>query len=194
MASYTFDEQARVITVEAPDITITCQEIYNFLKKHESHASSMSKPTYVLAAGKTDLGAIGQTVITLTLTDVLVKFEDRPGPTYEICNVIAGNLVGVDEFSASQYPLTDSTFVFASISQATTGASIVEDTQTEAMLLMRKILDNALETDPVTGKMTLYDDDGVTPIREWNIYEDIAKTQPYRSQGTEVRDKPAELP
>jgi hypothetical protein len=69
----------------------------------------------------------------------------------------------------------------------------IDDTQTADMSLMRKILDNRFHTDPVTGKATLYDDDGVTPIREWDIYEDVAATQPYRSQGTERRDPPVEI-
>jgi hypothetical protein len=67
----------------------------------------------------------------------------------------------------------------------------IDDTQSADMSLMRKILDNRFHTDPVTGKAILYDDDGVTPIREWDIYEDVAATQPYRSQGTERRDPPS---
>lgn len=60
--------------------------------------------------------------------------------------------------------------------------------------LIRMILDNRLQTDPSTGKMTLYDDDGLTPIREWNIWEDILQAQAYQSQGSERRDAPTVLP
>jgi hypothetical protein len=59
--------------------------------------------------------------------------------------------------------------------------------------LIRRILDNRLHTDPATGIMTLYGDDGVTPLRQWNIWEDIAAAQAYRSQGTERRDAPVDL-
>jgi hypothetical protein len=53
--------------------------------------------------------------------------------------------------------------------------------------LMRKIGTNRLVTDPTTGLMTLYDDDNVTVVKVWDIYEDVAETQPYQGQGIEVR-------
>lgn len=78
--------------------------------------------------------------------------------------------------------------------QVSTLVEVRTDTTAAADLaLMRRILDNRIESDPNTGKLTLYDDDGVTPIREWDIYEDIAAVQPYRSQGTERRDPPTEI-
>lgn len=70
---------------------------------------------------------------------------------------------------------------------------VVDTTQADDLALIRKILDNGLRTNPDTGKLTLYDDDGITPIREWDIYEDVAGTQPYRGQGSERRDPPVEI-
>lgn len=43
-------------------------------------------------------------------------------------------------------------------------------------------------TSPTTGRMTLYDDDGVTPLEEWDIWENEGETIPYRGRGVEVRD------
>lgn len=195
MATLTFDIAAREATVVSPDLNILCQEIYDQFRDIEDNACSMQLPSFIAGAGKTDLGAIGQTVITVSLLDGWrVQFEDRGGPGFVVGTVTQGNLVGFDSLGASQYPLTDSTFVFATISQATTGSIQVETSQTEALVLLRKILDNRLETDPVAGKMTLYDDDGITPIREWDVYEDVAATQPYRSQGSERRDPPTVIP
>lgn len=68
-----------------------------------------------------------------------------------------------------------------------------DETAAADLSLMRKILDNGLRTDPETGKLTLFDDDGVTPIRQWDIYEDVDGTQPYRGQGSERRDAPVEI-
>lgn len=57
------------------------------------------------------------------------------------------------------------------------------DTQLAAELaqatLARKILKNRTETDPVTGIMTVYDDDGTTPLYTANIYTDVAGATPY---------------
>jgi len=52
------------------------------------------------------------------------------------------------------------------------------DTQLAAELaqatLARKILKNRTETNPATGVMTIYDDDGTTPLYTANLYTDVA--------------------
>ena len=55
--------------------------------------------------------------------------------------------------------------------------------------LFRKILQNRKVTDPVTGILTIYDDDDVTPLLTANIYEDASGTVPYRSRGLERQDR-----
>ena len=52
-----------------------------------------------------------------------------------------------------------------------------------------KVLVNNTITDPVTGIMTLFDDDGVTPLRTWNLFEDVDGLQTYRGQGAERKDQ-----
>lgn len=55
--------------------------------------------------------------------------------------------------------------------------------------VIRKVLTNRMETDPATGIMTLYDDDG-TVLYTGDIFENIeSPLQPYRGQGMERRDK-----
>lgn len=57
-------------------------------------------------------------------------------------------------------------------------ASANLDTQLAAELaqatLARKILKNRTETNPATGVMTIYDDDGTTPLYTANLYTDVA--------------------
>lgn len=55
--------------------------------------------------------------------------------------------------------------------------------------LIRKYLTNKTITDPVAGNQIVYDDDGVTPLIQGNLFEDAAGTQPYRGQGAERREK-----
>lgn len=65
--------------------------------------------------------------------------------------------------------------------------------QESAMLnLIKKLLINELITNPTTGQITLLDDDNATVILQSDIYEDVAKTQPYRGRGIEVREKLAD--
>jgi hypothetical protein len=60
---------------------------------------------------------------------------------------------------------------------------------TEDSELARKLSQNRLETDPVTGIMTLYDDDDVTVLLTGQLYEDVLAAQTYRGQGAERRER-----
>lgn len=59
----------------------------------------------------------------------------------------------------------------------------------KVMALMSKILRNKSVTNPNTGQMTVYDDDGVTPLLVANLYEDSAGATPYRGKGAERRER-----
>jgi hypothetical protein len=48
---------------------------------------------------------------------------------------------------------------------------------------------NKTVTDPVTGKFTVYDDDGVTVLFEADLWENAGGSQRYRGQGAERRDR-----
>lgn len=62
---------------------------------------------------------------------------------------------------------------------------LVEGTDTR---LSRKILANKLITDPDTGILTIYDDDGSVLLTA-QIFEDAQGVQPYRGSGAELRNK-----
>lgn len=55
--------------------------------------------------------------------------------------------------------------------------------------IIQQILRNKTVTDPTTGVMTVYDDDGTTVLFTANLKEDAAETTAYRGQGAEVRGK-----
>jgi hypothetical protein len=63
------------------------------------------------------------------------------------------------------------------------------DTGTSDVPTLRKLMMNRLETDPVTGKMIVYDDDDATVLLEGDIYQDVAATQPYDGEGIDRRDR-----
>lgn len=54
--------------------------------------------------------------------------------------------------------------------------------------LATAILKNKTVTDPSTGLMTVYDTDGVTPLLNAQLYENVSGTQTYRGQGAERRE------
>ena len=70
------------------------------------------------------------------------------------------------------------------------GATVVDELlDARRVTLIEKIQRNKLVTDPATGTLTIYDDDGVTPLVTSNIFEDVAGTQPYQGQGVDRRDR-----
>jgi hypothetical protein len=70
------------------------------------------------------------------------------------------------------------------------GATVVDElVDARRLTLIEKIQRNRLETDPTAGTLTIYDDDGVTPLVTSTIYEDVAGTQTYRGQGVDRRNR-----
>lgn len=57
------------------------------------------------------------------------------------------------------------------------------------MTMIQKLLRNKTHTDPATGIMTVFDDDGVTVLYTAALKEDIAGVQQYRGQGANRRDR-----
>lgn len=57
------------------------------------------------------------------------------------------------------------------------------------MALQAKIARNKMITDPSTGVLTVFDDDGVTPLLTANIFKDAAGTTPYDGTGAERRER-----
>ena len=78
-----------------------------------------------------------------------------------------------------------------------TGAGAISGSETlyagrgddAAILLALKLLRNKVVTNPTTGVMTVYDDNGTTPLYTANVYEDIAGTMPFDGTGANRRDR-----
>lgn len=59
----------------------------------------------------------------------------------------------------------------------------------DRMAVAAAILRNRTITDPSTGVMTVFADDGTTPLLTAALYENAAGTQAYRGQGSERRER-----
>ena len=69
---------------------------------------------------------------------------------------------------------------------ATVAVEILDGSQFQ---VLRKLMQNRMETNPTTGVMTIYDDDDTTVLLQGNIYEDVLATQIYRGRGMERRNR-----
>lgn len=87
----------RLITVEAPSVNITVQDLVDTLRSLESELSALNDKKILKATGKDKLGGSRFVGITATLQDAQLTFESRSGPTFYTCTVTDGNLVAVDD-------------------------------------------------------------------------------------------------
>jgi len=67
----------RVVTVAAPDVEITIQELVDLLRAWEESPENMDDPQIISAAGKEALGGSVFVGITATLLDAVLEFEAR---------------------------------------------------------------------------------------------------------------------
>lgn len=172
-----------------PTVTLNVKvDLYSDAKEDWRADSTLQKmrfPILPLGGNPVPIGVLGDSYI---LTD---GWHIAP---YEADHefIIEGNL-----FPEIGYELVADTVGAYRVTVTRQVSTLVEVRTSDAgdadLALIRRILDNRLHTDPATGIMTLYGDDGVTPLRQWNIWEDIAAAQAYRSQGTERRDAPVDL-
>lgn len=75
-----------------------------------------------------------------------------------------------------------------SIVSIATGSGLTTE-QDARLLLIEKLLRNKLITDPGTGVMTLYDNDGSTVLLSGNLFQDAAGSTPYAGAGAERRER-----
>lgn len=70
--------------------------------------------------------------------------------------------------------------------QAGSGLDAAQDAR---LILIERLLRNRSVTDPTTGVQIFYDDDDVTPLLVAQLWEDITRTQKYRGQGAQERER-----
>jgi hypothetical protein len=108
---------------------------------------------------------------------------------------IDGNLFGRSSTAGLFVPPTGSYTVMynlvvtsrGTVSIVSTGSGLSSE-QDQRLARIEKLMRNKMVTDPTSGIMTFYDDDG-TPLMTAQLYEDAAGTQTYRGQGAERRER-----
>ncbi|KPJ92058.1 MAG: hypothetical protein AMS18_08145, partial [Gemmatimonas sp. SG8_17] len=127
------DLSAPFVLVKSPATEVTIQEIYDGAQDWLDEPVNMSIDHFVEAAGKDllDAGPPEKRVgVTLRLLhDWRIKFEDRAGPTVEICRISGGNLVTTNSFGNN--PIYASDYVFATYEAATSPTIVGVGTPTE---------------------------------------------------------------
>jgi len=149
----------RIITVAAPSVEVSMQDLYDTLRTLEASSPAMDEPPITSGGGKEVLD-VGEFVgLTVTLLNALLAFEARPGPAYIQCKATGGNLVAVDALGDPlSTPIQPTAFTQVVLSKSSS-PTLTEQTQLQdlhAIGLHRRTRDK------VTGLITIYEADGVT--------------------------------
>jgi len=103
--SVDWEASPRVITVAAPSVEITIQDLVDTCRDLESTINNLEFDHLLDAAGKEPLGGGVFVGVTVTLQNAVLAFEARGGPGFVQCNVSGGNLVAVDDVDAPLDPI-----------------------------------------------------------------------------------------
>ncbi len=106
-----WETSPRLITVAAPSVQITIQDLVDTLRDAEDELNiGMQYSHIVNATGKQPLGNNVFVGITAELQDAQLEFAPRVGATYEIMTVIGGNLTAVDVIGDELNPINPTAF------------------------------------------------------------------------------------
>ena len=183
MATLTFHPASKVIRVAEPDVEVTVQELVDSIADWLDEPANLDITWFAEWAGKVSLGGTPELfseVVLILTDDWRLEFEGRAGPDYVACVVRGGTFVAANSYDNN--PIKPSAFTQVQIRQSISGSLLDAEE-------MRKILVNKAVTDQASGKMTIYDDDDLTPFLVGDIYEDADGTVPYRRDGIERRDR-----
>lgn len=190
MANMIFDFTNLTITAANFDDIGAEKDIYStwkvLLLTGPSALNVGSPPAFETSVGGNPIGS-GQEVSPYFFCRNDLGWRVRP-PTGDGELTINGNFFPFDT-SIPLYesnPASNDTVLIRSVvsPQSITDASAVAD-----LALLKQFALNKLHTDPITGKITLFSDDGLTVLLEGFLFEDIAGLIPYRGKGAERRDR-----
>ena len=137
-----FDKVNRIIEVESPSTSVTIQSLINAIRDFEDETYNMEMGKIADASGKESLGGGVQVGITLKLYNWKVKFSDRSGPNYILCDISGGNLVAVDGDGIDMNPIQPASYVTISKTSSVAAAIVgVSSNELKAAIWDRPITD-----------------------------------------------------
>jgi len=128
-----------------------------------------------------DMGGVGQT-ITMTSYEGFIKIINYTDSLTTLTNFISG--IGKVEFDST---VTEGVFVVFGamevVDNSGPNCTIIDKTTYGILTQVRKVLLNRKTIDPVTGDVTILDDNNLDVLFSGTAFEDIGGLQTYRGQG-----------
>lgn len=181
----------KVVFVPKADLTLVSPGIYSldveafriWLKDWEDSEIGMGMPDTHRRNAPSTLSGTTYAQTFEMINGYTVTFEDGSyrvrvvGANHNIADVMNANSVSIEIGNS------------AGLITVETGVSGLTVAESAALSLIEKLLRNKQITNPATGKMTVYDDDGTTVLVEGNLYQDAAGVTPYAGAGAERRER-----
>jgi len=137
-AALTFFKYERIIQVDAPQTTITIQDLLNQIRLYEELPINMDYGSLANASGKQALGGGSFVGITLELiNDWRLAFEARPGPDTILCTVAGGNLVATNQYNDN--PIYPTAFTQVNIAQSSSPTIIQAPTDYATLYMLESL-------------------------------------------------------
>lgn len=184
----------RVITVPQADLTSLGGSLYELdvdvfrlaLKDIEDSEEGMNFPDTHRHNTAVTLAGVTYARTFEIINGYTVTFEPTGSPYTVKCVGANHNIGDVKNVNHVSLIVGNSAGL---IQVSTNSGSGLSTEQAEQLALVLKLLRNKQITDPTTGKMTVYDDNGTTVLVQGDLFEDAAGAQTYRGQGAERRER-----
>ena len=186
----------RVITVPQADLTLISGTRYRLdvdafrlaLKDIEDSDEGMAMPDTHSHATQRTLSGVTYARQLEIINGYTVTFEDVGTPYRVECVGANHNIADVQNTNNVSLVIGNSAGLIV-VETGTSGLTPTESIQLAKVATVEKLLRNKQVTNPATGTMVVYDDDGVTVLVQGDLFEDAAGTQRYRGQGAERRER-----
>lgn len=186
----------RVITVPQADLTLISGTRYRLdvdtfrlaLKDIEDSEEGMSMPDTHSHATQRTLSGVTYARQFEIINGYTVLFQDVGTPYRVECVGANHNIADVQVTNNVSLVIGNSAGLIV-VETGVSGLTPEESALLARLVLLEKLLRNKQITNPSTGRMTVFDDDGSTVLLEGNLFEDAAGSVPYRGQGAERRER-----
>lgn len=198
----TVDFPASLIRVSSDQTSLDVIALYTAVKDAQDSPEGIMYAPIAAGAGRFDLGGGRESGLVVRLNDPWqVVFEGSGQRTIDGGTLVGGLAGQPVSLTANVMVLmnrpADAFGVSTSGTPAPTASEVAGAvwghatavTLTDRMSVAAAILRNKTVTDPTTGVMTVFADDGTTPLLTAQLYENAAGTQTYRGQGAEYRGR-----
>ena len=117
----------RIITVASPSVGISAQDLHDTCRYLEAQQNAIDNPYLIDTAGREFLGGTTYVGLTATLRNAVVAFEARPGPEWELCQILGGNLVAIDDAEPPNYIDPRTPTAYTTVDRTASSAATLQD-------------------------------------------------------------------